>query len=303
MRHRKTYKMKFIMLIMFIFPLAVSAKTYGEIKELSLSSEGISEMKMDCGAGFIKVKGVEGLNEIKVRADVIAGNKKGEELREFIEENVDLSLKRHGDRAVLKSRIEPPNFSFSFFSWKKNGNRIDLTVEVPKEMNIEIKDGSGAIELKNINGDVDIDDGSGAMYVSDVKGELEIHDGSGSMEINNVVGKTEIHDGSGGLDIQNVKGEINIKDGSGSIGIKDIIGSITITDGSGNINVEMVKGDVGIGDGSGSLWTTDIDGNVEINDGSGSIYLNGISKDVHIAESGSGGLQFKDIKGKLSGDL
>ena len=79
MRRRKKYKLKFIMLIMFIFPLAVSAKTYGEIKELTLPSEDISEMEMKCGAGFLKVKGVEGLDEIKVKADVISGNKKGEE--------------------------------------------------------------------------------------------------------------------------------------------------------------------------------------------------------------------------------
>ena len=35
MGHRKNYRLKFIILIMFIFPLAVSVKTYGEIKELS----------------------------------------------------------------------------------------------------------------------------------------------------------------------------------------------------------------------------------------------------------------------------
>lgn len=301
MKHFKKYRMKFIMLIMFIFPLAVSAKTYGEIKELSLSSEGISEMKIECGAGFLKIKGVDGLKEIKVQADIIAGNKKGEKLKEFMDENVELELKRHSDKAVLISRMEPSRFSFFFM--KNKDNRIDLTVEVPKEINIEIKDGSGEIELENIKGEVDIDDGSGSMYVSDVNGELQIHDGSGSIGINNVDGKIEIHDGSGELDIKNIKGKTDIIDGSGSIDIKDVVGNITISDGSGDINVEKEKGDLDIHDGSGSLWAIDIDGNVEIHDGSGSIYLNGISKDVNIAESGSGGIQFKDIKGKLSGDL
>ena len=301
MKHRNKYKMKFLMLIMFIFPLTVSAKTYGEIKELSLSSEGISEMEMECGAGFLNVKGVEGLDEIKVQADITAGNKKGDSLKEFIEENVELSLEKHGNRAVLISRIE--SSPFSFFFWENGNNRIDLTVEVPREMNLEIKDGSGDIELKNIKGEVDIDDGSGSMAIADIKGELEIHDGSGSIEINNVDGKTEIHDGSGNLSIKNINGDMDIRDGSGSIDITEVTGNTIIFDGSGNIDVDKVRGDLDIDDGSGSLSTTDIEGNVRISDGSGSININGVSKDIEITESGSGGVQFKNVKGNVSGDL
>jgi len=301
MKQQKKYRMKFIMLIMFIFPLAVSAKTYGEIKELSISSEIISSMEIECGAGFLKVKGVEGLDEIKVKADITAGNKKGEKLNKFIEEEVELSLEKHGGRAVLVSRIKPPGFSIFF---KKHRNiRIDLTVEVPKEMNIELKDGSGDIELKNINGEIDIDDGSGSIEVADVTGELDIDDGSGDLKINSIEGKTEIHDGSGELDIQNVIGEMEISDGSGNLEVTGVTGDLSITDGSGDIKIDKVKGDIDIADGSGSLWTTDIDGNVKIHDGSGSIYIDGVSRDVDIAESGSGGVQFKNVKGNVSGDL
>ena len=282
---RKRYRMKFIMLIMFIFPLAVSAKSFGEVKELSLSSEGISAMEIECGAGFLKVKGVEGLDEIKVKADIIAGNKKGDKLREFIEDNVELSLERQRDRAVLISRIGPQGFSFSFFSMNGPNYRIDLTIEMPVGLNLAIKDGSGNIKLSNING------------------ELDIHDGSGSIEVADVKGKVEIHDGSGGIDITNVNGDTEINDGSGSISVKGLTGDLVITDGSGGIKAEDVKGDLDIRDGSGSLWTTDIDGNVRIHDGSGSIYIDGVSRDVDIAESGSGGVHFENVKGSISGDL
>ena len=111
MKWSKKYRMKFIVLIMFIFPLTVSASSYGETKNLSLPSEGISEMEIDCGAGFLKLEG-RGLDEIRVKAEIIAGNRNGESLREFIEENVDLSLEKKGGRAVLISRIEHSSFSF-----------------------------------------------------------------------------------------------------------------------------------------------------------------------------------------------
>ena len=283
MNRRKKYGMKFIMLVIFIFPLAVSAKNYGEVKELSLLSKGISAMEIECGAGFLKLRGIEGLDNITVRADIIAGNKKGDSLQQFIEENVDLSLERHGEKAVLISRIKPSRLS-SFFM-KNSNNRIDLTVEVPMKMNLDIRDGSGDIEVKDING------------------ELNIDDGSGSLDINNVDGKTRIHDGSGELNISNIIGKIDIRDGSGSIDVADIKGDIIISDGSGDIEVGGVKGELEIEDGSGSLRTTDIDGNVRIHDGSGSIYVDGVSRDLNIVESGSGGVQFKNVKGSVSGDI
>ena len=78
------YRMKFRVLIMFIFPLTISAGSYGETKNLSMPSEGISEMEIDCGAGFHKLDGIKGLDEIRVKTEIIAGNKKGDSLTVFI---------------------------------------------------------------------------------------------------------------------------------------------------------------------------------------------------------------------------
>ena len=275
----KKSRMKFLFLIMFIFPLAVSARSFGETRNLSLLSEGISEMDIDCGAGFLKLRGVESLDEIKVKAEITAGNKKGEKLKEFIDENVDLSLEKQGSRAVLISRFDHSIFRVS------GDYQIDLTVEIPMVLNITIKDGSGNLEVKNINGD------------------LKITDGSGSIEIANVNGRVKINDGSGDLEAKKISGNTEIRDGSGNIEIEDLTGNLVVTDGSGYTKLDKIRGDLDIRDGSGSLTTTDIDGNVKIHDGSGSINIDGVSKDVDIPEAGSGGVHLKNIKGKVNGDF
>ena len=208
MNHWQKHRMKFILLIMFIFPLAVSVKSYGEERNLYLLSDGISEMEIDCGAGFLKLKGVEGLDEIRVSADIIAGNKKGEELSEFIEENVELSLERHGNRAVLISRVRP---SYFFFSFRGNlNNRIDLTVDVPGSMDIEIKDGSGDIMIDRLIGDLEIEDGSGSIRATDIDGNVKIYDGSGSIYLDGVNRDVDIvESGSGGVEFKNIKGNVS----------------------------------------------------------------------------------------------
>jgi DUF4097 and DUF4098 domain-containing protein YvlB len=255
----KFYSICFILL----FTVSVFASDYDEIKKLSLSSEGIENVEIDCGAGFLKVKGVEGLNEIRVKAEIEAVGASKDELEKIIKDHVELSLKKRGNRAVLISKFERAG-SFLSFIFNANSNiKINLTVELPKKMNVEIDDGSGFIELENVNGNIEIDDGSGDLNINSIDGKIVIDDGSGDMDI------------------------------------KDVTGSLNIDDGSGDITVKEVRGNLVIEDGSGSLWASKIDGDVEIDDGSGSIHIDGVSKDVIIIDSGSGGVDIDNVKGNV----
>ena len=129
-------------------------------------------------------------------------------MQEFIEKNVDLYLERSGETALLISKIRPSRFSL--FSMINSNSRIDLTVEVPGEMNLGIKDGSGDIELKNVDGDIDIDDGSGSLMVKDVDGNVRIRDGSGSILVDGVGRNPDIFEsGNGGVQFKNVKGKVS----------------------------------------------------------------------------------------------
>ncbi len=216
--------------------LAFSAQ---EVKTLSLAAQGIDKLEIDCGAGFLKVRGVETLNSIEVKAEIYVGGIADKKMKEFLEDHVKLTLEKKGGSALLVSRID--NRPFFFF----REARIDLTVNVPKKMDMRIDDGSGAIDAEGFIGHLTIDDGSGGIRVENIQGDLEIDDGSGEIEIRDIAGNVTIHDGSGGIDVVNIGGSLTVSDGSGGIDIdrveKDLILKET---GSGGVHYSNIKGRV-----------------------------------------------------------
>jgi hypothetical protein len=209
-------------------------------KSLAMSADGIKELRIDCGAGFLKVAGVAGLDRIEVLAEIEARGEDSDEMEDFIKDHVELFLEKRGTQAILKASIEN---GWSFFG--SGDSRINLTVRVPKSMPIEIDDGSGEMIVEEIDADVSIDDGSGSIRVERVRGNVEIDDNSGDLDIRDVSGDVSVEDGSGGIDIDKVGGSVTVDDGSGGIYIDDIGKDVVIEEaGSGSVRIDNVKGRV-----------------------------------------------------------
>jgi len=230
-----------IVMAMFTASLAgAAAGEYEEQRELNLDAAGINTVDIDAGAGSLEITGVSGAAEISVLATIRVPDSDQEEGREIIEADLVLTLEKQGDTAFLKAEFDRHLWSFG------DSPTVDLVVKMPGNLNL------------------DVDDGSGSMQVSDVSGDINIEDGSGSITMTNVGGDIEIDDGSGSISAQGIGGDILIEDGSGSIKVRGVAGSVTIDDGSGGIDVSDVEKDlIIVDDGSGGLDYSDIRGRVE----------------------------------------
>ena len=239
-------------------------------KEFTLDAHALKKLTIDAGAGSLSIRGKEGLKEIQVKADIYTHSKSAD--------NYELTLSDSGSTAYLVAKSASQNG----ISWGSS-SRINLEVLVPKNMMLDIDDGSGELHISHITGDVNISDGSGDIALTEVVGDLKIVDGSGSM------------------DIAHVKGDVNIKDGSGDMQLTDISGNVDIDDGSGSIYASNVSGSAKIDDGSGDLTVREVSGLVTIDDGSGDIDVEGAGS-LTIIESGSGDLRVKAISGDFEID-
>jgi hypothetical protein len=212
---------------------------YHEERNLSVDADGLTSLRIDAGAGSMKVNGVDGAATIDVTATILVSGARDDKARELIEDRMELTLERNGDKAILIA-----DFGGSM-GWSKGG-AIALDVRVPKGM------------------DLDIDDGSGSIEIHDTVGAVELNDGSGSIKVSNVAG-VRVDDGSGSIDIRDASGDVRIDDGSGSVTVRGVTGSIVIDDGSGSINVSDVQGDFRVVDaGSGSVNYRDVAGEIDV---------------------------------------
>lgn len=239
-------------------------------KELSLDASTLTAMDIEAGSGSLIVKGEAGLTEIKVTADIYTDKKHTD--------NYVLSLEQSGGTGFLVAK----NHSSSGF-WTGSSPRIDIVIHVPESLSLDVDDGSGDIEVSNINGKLDIKDGSGDLIVKNIGNDTHIHDGSGEMDISDINGKLNIIDGSGEININNVEGDLSLDDGSGTIYARNINGNAIIDDGSGDLTVKHVSGVVTVDDGSGGITIDNAGG-------------------LKILESGSGGLKVNNVKGDFQID-
>ncbi len=273
--------MRLIMIILLAFLAAPLWAKGNNVRILTLDAQGIKTLKATCGAGFLKVEGKSDLRQIRVTAEIRPQGMHPQKLKEV----TVLQLKREGDSAVLISKTK--NSDRNVLDWllgTDSGDiEINITVELPQNMNVHIVDGSGSTDIRNIIGHADITDGSGYLTVQNVHGPLQISDGSGGMLVENITGTCRINDGSGEMTLKDMSGDVQITDGSGSLFINTVDGTLEITDGSGDIEIRHVTQ------------------NVIIRDGSGDIRVNDIGGDLVLKSAGSGKVITNDIRGKIIG--
>ena len=222
----------------------------------SADARGVTLVDVRARAGTLEIKGVEGLKEVRAKGTARANDE------DYLDE-IKLRVERHGNRVSVIVDIPERNHSM----WNNNVNRgLDLIVEVPKGMDLDVEDSSGELEISNV-GALDLDDSSGDIQVDNVGGPLRIEDSSGEIRVTNVRGDVRVDDSSGDINIRDVTGRVVIDDdSSGDIDITDVSGSVEIdNDSSGDIDVRRVGGDFTVAhDGSGSIRHSGIKGEVSV---------------------------------------
>ncbi len=248
--------------LLFLAGSSVLASEYETEKTLTLAAEGIRILDVDAGAGSLAIEGREGAPAIEVKAEIHVSGVRDQDIERYLEDRMELTLRKSGDRAVLVGRFRKKGIGIAV-----RDTHIDLTVIVPKRMALEIDDGSGGIEIANIAARISIDDGSGSFHLRDAAGDILIDDSSGDIRIEGVEGSVEIDDSSGDIRLVDVTGDVLIDDGSGSMTIRAIGGKVTVSDGSGSIDIDGVGGDVHLRrTGSGGVDVTNVKGKVIRND-------------------------------------
>ncbi len=226
-------------------------------RNATVSSTGVRRVEIEASAGFLKVKGGTSSTEVKITGVARAS-------RQNLLPEIKLIAERRGDAVYIKADIDERNNDWSDNSYRA----LDLTIEVPTLLPLEIKDGSGEIEIRGTAG-VRLTDGSGSIAMQDISGAVAIEDGSGEIQLRNIRGNVEINDGSGEIVVRGVTGNLVIDDdGSGSIEAYDVSGSFTVrNDGSGGIKAGGVGGDLDVrSEGSGGIEYYNVKGSVRIPD-------------------------------------
>lgn len=220
-------------------------------RQASVGAEGVRTISVIGRAGSLRVQGSPGLREVRAKGTACASSAS-------LLNQVQLDVKREGTEIRVEAKI--PDTS----GWNNHAG-LDFVVEIPENLTVTVRDGSGELEIDS-TGDLKVTDGSGRVEIRNVRGSLDVQDGSGAILISNVSGKVTLSDDSGELSIEGA-GEVVIDDdGSGVISIHDVKRNVLIRDdGSGAIDVSNVGGDFEVSsDGSGGIHHEGVRGRIKL---------------------------------------
>jgi hypothetical protein len=158
-----------------------------------ISATGLTGLLADAQEGNLRIEGRSGINEIRVRGTACSSNDR-------TTDEVDFELYRADGEARVVTDV--PDY---------DNARLDLVIEVPTDFDVSVFDLSGDIDIEDVFS-VWVDDGSGHIDVSNVELDVIIDsDGSGNIDVQDVGGDFFVRrDGSGSIDYRNVRGRVQL---------------------------------------------------------------------------------------------
>lgn len=228
-------------------------------RNAEVSASGAKSVRIEAAAGILRVEGRAGISQVRVRGTARAQ-------RRSRLDDIKLVAERRGDQVFIKADMPEWRDRGSWRDWANDNAALDLVIEVPTSLHLDVGDGSGEAEFNN-TGSLELGDGSGEVLIRNARGDVRVSDGSGNITIEGVEGSVRVNDGSGNIRARNVTGNFVVSsDGSGDIDVSSVGGTMRVeNDGSGNIDVDRVTGDFVVDhDGSGSISYDTVKGSVRI---------------------------------------
>lgn len=225
-------------------------------QELDLS--GSESLSVLAAAGDLEIRGISG-DTARIGGTVCVSDE------EWLEKSgVEVSGGKNAEIAVRLPDSEDG------WSWTgRNYAYLDLELEVPESILLNVKDSSGDIDIRNVAG-VSVHDSSGDIEIYQVSGNVTAVDSSGGIELEDIGGDVTIEsDSSGDIEGEGIDGTVLVeKDSSGGIRFEDVGKDFIVErDSSGDITAKGVGGDFRVlRDGSGDIRSSDVAGEVDVPD-------------------------------------
>ena len=232
---------------------------YEKDVQATLDLSGSELLIVAAAAGDLEIRGQAGATEARIRGKLCASEEEWLDESELVTEG--------GREASISVALAEREDSWTFFG--SSYLYLDLEIEVPEGLPLDISDSSGDVEVRG-TGPISIRDSSGDIELTDVGGSAVLKDSSGDIELRHIAGDVTVRqDSSGDIYGEDIQGSVLIEhDSSGDIRFQDVGGDYVVErDSSGDIVARTVGGDFRVlRDGSGDVSFTGVTGEVEVPD-------------------------------------
>jgi DUF4097 and DUF4098 domain-containing protein YvlB len=244
--------------LIIVLACALSARAE-TVVERTLKIESGGRLEVDTGIGAITVTGTS-------RPDVhVVVTSKGRALDELL----TLGFEEGGKTARITGRTKMSRL-FSFFSWW-DSSRVHFQIEVPASTVLSLNTSGGGIVVASLRASVTLRTSGGALDLRDLVGDVD--------------GQTS----GGGVWLKSIKGRVHVTTSGGSIGGSDLDGAVDGSTSGGEITMQRVTGDLRVHTSGGAIHVDEVGGLIDANTSGGGIkasFARGNSRGGRLESSG-----------------
>ena len=231
--------------------LAVSATPArsDEVPTKTYTVSGRPTVRIDTNDGSVHISTSPDSKTVEVRVEY-----QGFELNK----NLHVESRQEGDRIEVVARITG-HWGFSI-GWGHNSKRLHIEVRMPKDGDVDVQSGDGAIQTQALSGRLNVRTGDGSVRAEAVNGDVDIYTGDGSITLEGAKGNIKLHTGDGHIEAHQLDGRVDANSGDGHIRLDGRFDSLSIKTGDGGIDAKAQAGSK-----VASSWTIRTgDGSVDI---------------------------------------
>lgn len=185
---------------------------FSQERTATISTADAKGINIKAQVGRVNVVGRAGLKEVQVKGTACA-------TLESALKNVKLTTERSSDGWV-RVLTEVP----------RGQNRLDITVEVPNDLQLLARVDTGTLEVRGVNQGVNARGDAGTVTITDVKGPVTVESRNGAVTVTKVEGNVNVTRADNGvLVVTEIKGNVTLTKKTGAVAVTNVTGDLTVT--------------------------------------------------------------------------
>lgn len=218
-------------------------------KSFTVKSGG--NLTIDSDRGSIRIKTGSGntVEAVIVRRADVMSKQRGED----VINNFQIEFNQDGNDVEITGKN--PSRGAGFFD-EMNRLRVEYTVTVPKQYNVNLQTAGGSIDVDDLNGQIYARTAGGSLTFGNSAGPVNAKTAGGSIRLQSSQNDVELKTAGGSITIGGVEGDVQAHTSGGSISIGHVKGSLEAKTAGGSISIDGVTNTVDASTSGGSIRAT-----------------------------------------------
>ena len=217
-------------------PALTEGSQFNLNKSEKIPADGMKSVEIRCDSGLLRVVGTPDASIVEAEGRIWCRVYGSLQKAEGIAKGARLDMSARDARVTIV--VTDPMLTVG------QDYVMDLTVKVPPNLHVVVRDGSGNVEIQGITGGIDVHSRSGGVDIHDISGGVKVNSGGDRCQIENCSGSISAVDGPGALLISECTGDVQVRDTGGRLFIAYITGNVTAENNPDGIEIVNIDGRV-----------------------------------------------------------